>query len=451
VVTLDQYQLAARDRLLAANEFGLFDEAGYGKSHPAIIAALEKPAPRLVTMPAYLIPQFAGLIRMVDPNISISTTLGDGKAAKTAALEANGDFVLASYNTWSTLEGNGYPRYPQLHTRRWGVYIFDESQRMRGHSSLWTQQVFKTRNVDCKNRTTPTWWLTGTPLVAGAKDVWSFLHHCDRTRYRSYWDWVNQMCVVTTTPWELQVGALRKGLEKQFLAMLREYSLRRLCRHHPELSKLEMTFDDIPVRLPPSVYTMLRALKEEYRLTHPDLAEETIFEHAGEINAKLRLLTTLPPTVSQPKLEAFRGYLEDHSNERIVVFAWHREVVSRALEVIQKVQPNRRVWRFDGDTSTKWKILAQDGFNQCDDGIIVATIAAMNAGVNLQAGHRCCFLEESYLPGENEQAVRRLLRRGQNRPVIVTRIRAADSIDETVWKQARKRGDQIRTALQEGV
>jgi len=448
VIQLDDYQRDAVNELLARSEFGLFDEAGVGKSHPTIHAALQYPGSRLFTMPAYLIPQFAGMIKQYDPNLTIATTLLDGKAAKTAALESSADFVLASYNTWSTFDG-AKPRYPQLHNRRWGACAFDESHRMRGMNSLWTKQVFKLRNADSKNRDTPVWWLTGTPLVAGPKDVWTFLHMCNRKAYPGFWDWAEHWCYVTDTPWERQVGKLRAGRSEEFRAMMRDYSMRRLCEQIPQLAGLEMVFKDVTVTLPASVYRMLKELQSNYRLRHEDLPEDVVFEHAGAIHAQMRLLTALPPTTAQPKLDAFRGYLEDHSAERIVVFAWHREVVEAAMRVVQKLSPKRPLYRFSGDSSVREKVTAQEGYAEHSNAVVVGTIAAMNAGVNLQAGHHCAFLEESYLPGENEQAVRRLLRRGQKRPVVVTRIRAADSVDNTVWRIAHKRGEAIRAAMGE--
>jgi SNF2 family DNA or RNA helicase len=448
LIVLDDYQLKAEQKLLDWQDWGLFDEAGVGKTFPVISAALHRRAPRLVTMPAYLIPQFTGMIHQFDRELTVATTLGDGKGAKTAALESNADFILASYHTWSAVDV-GRMRYPQLLNRSWGAYIFDESHRIRGRNSTWTKHIFKVRNADSKNRTTPIWHMTGTPLVRGPEDVWPFLHLCNRRAYNGFWDWVRYWCLVADTPWEPIIGGLQPGRGPEFRAMMQEYSMRRLCTDIPQLAGLEMRFRDIPVELPKSVYETMRVLKKRYLLSHPELENDEIFEHAGEVQAELRMMTTLPPTAAKPKLDALRGYLEDHSNERLIIFAWHQAVVDAALEVLRKLQPKRPAFQFDGRTSTKNKILAQEGYAEHEDAVIVATIAAMNAGVNLQQGHQCCFIEESYLPGENEQAVKRMLRRGQTRPVIVTRIRAARSVDETVWKQSHRRGNEIRNALGE--
>jgi SNF2 family DNA or RNA helicase len=448
VFTLDDYQVVASDEMRSRRTFGLFDEAGVGKTHPAVVAALEFPAPRLVTLPAYLIPQFEGMIKQVDGNLTTATTLGDGPDAKHAALQANVDFVLSSYNTWGTFHNDAY-RYPETFTRPWGAFIFDEAQRMRGYRSLWTKQVWKLRNADSRHRQTPIWELTGTPIVSGPADVYPFLHLCNRLEYPGFWSWAEEWCVITEDPWMKHVKGVRRGKEEAFRTMLREWSLRRRCEDIPQLRGLECRYKDIPITLPASVYKSMKTLVKEYRLEHPDLPEVYILEHSGEVNHRLRLMTTLPPTSAQPKLDGLVDYLEDRTGDRVVVFAWHREVVTAVLNRIRKRWPKRPIYRFDGDTSTNNKIAAQQAYQMCPDTVVVATIAAMNAGVNLQAGHHCVFIEESYLPGENEQAVKRLLRRGQTRPVIVTRFRAVNSVDEKVWKVSHERGETNRRALGE--
>jgi SNF2 family DNA or RNA helicase len=102
---------------------------------------------------------------------------------------------------------------------------------------------------------------------------------------------------------------------------------------------------------------------------------------------------------------------------------------------------------FTGDVSTKQKIAAIEGYNEREDFVIVCTVAALKEGADLQAGNHIIFLQESVLPGENEQLIGRQRRRGQTKPVIVTRIYCKQSIDVAVHKTASNTAADINETM----
>jgi len=75
----------------------------------------------------------------------------------------------------------------------------------------------------------------------------------------------------------------------------------------------------------------------------------------------------------------------------------------------------------------------------------------MKEGVNLQEAKTQIFLEESYLPSDNEQAIARSKRRGQTEPVTVYHIHANDSLDIKVHKQQGERETGILRAMLEDI
>src|SRR5689334_1082562 len=102
VMELDEGQQSDVELLLSRRTFGLFHEPGVGKTPPAIIAASQK-TPALITIPAYLIPQWVDAINTWLPSATIANTNVDGREAKLSAL-LNGprcDFTLASYHLWA--------------------------------------------------------------------------------------------------------------------------------------------------------------------------------------------------------------------------------------------------------------------------------------------------------------------------------------------------------------
>lgn len=452
---LDDYQEVAVEHLLANSKYGLFDEQGVGKTPPTLVALRHKleaspGGPALITVPAYLIPNWMQEIHRWIPGATIATADGEGKAARTKAFEANVDIVLTSYHNWAAFEGKkaeGAPhKYPILHRRKWGQLIFDEAHRLRGRNSQWTRAVFQLQNAESKNRETGMWFLTGTPLVRDAGDLWPFYHLMDRHLYRSYWSFVEARCQISFTPWDKVVGPVTD--EERFRSEMDRYSLRRLVADIPQLSSLEvLPPEDIWVRLSKTTYEAMKKLKRDYILEHPDLDTPEAFESGGHVAIRLRQLASVPPTVDNPKLNALKDLLEELEGQRVIIFCWFRETAKRAAAAVRSKK--RPVMLATGDQTTQQKVAAIDLYNQEPNGTIVATIAAMKEGANLQAGHTVIFLEEADLPADLDQALARVKRRGQKHPVRVIRILAESSADVVVARAWKKRDVNIRKALLE--
>lgn len=414
---LSPYQVKAMERLLAKERYGLFDEMGLGKTAVAVEATVRSAQfPCLVTAPAYLLGNWRREILAWQPNAQVAVADGE-RPRRQAVYESNADFILSTYNAWHS--------YPVLTKRKWGRYVFDEAHRMRGRNSQWTKAVFKTQNVESKNRNTPFWDLTGTPLVRDGGDLWPFLHRIDRQMFRSYWSFVERHCHVEVTPWDRVIGRLINP--REFAELMSRYSIRRMASTIPELADLEHITTTIKVDMPPSVLKAMREARKTYVLDHPDMASPLDFDSGGALVTKLRQMATLPPTASKPKIEAMLGKLEDSGNERCVVWCWFRDSAEYAAEAIRKQR--KHVYVVHGGTAPSKVDEAFIAYNENPDAVIVATISKLKEGANLQAGRRCIFLEASDLPGDNYQAIARQKRRGQKQKVLVTKILADKTID----------------------
>jgi SNF2 family DNA or RNA helicase len=439
VPELDADQKGDVELLLTHKTWGLFHDVGVGKTPPAVVAATQR-LPVLITCPAYLIPQWEHFIREWAPGHSIAAANGDGRKAREAAFAQEADFVLTSYNNW-----NANPPYRQMFSshgnRRWGCFIFDEAHRLRGRNSQSTNRVYMLRNADNKNRETPMWFLTATPLVRDGGDAYPLFHLWDRRVYAGYWDFVNNRCVIKYTPWASEIGVVRD--KKAFYEEMAQFSNRRV------LDLGEPTFISVPVKLPPSVYATITRAKKEFRIDHADLPEELVYESAGVIWTKIRQLVSLPPTREKPKIDAAVGLLEDLPNERVLIGCWYRDTADAILERVLKLRPARPAALFTGGVSPKGKIAAIDLYNAKENGVIVATIAALKEGANLQAGRHIIMLEQSELPSDNKQFIGRQHRRGQERPVIVHNIWAERSVDLAVQKLATGRARDINQVMLE--
>jgi len=444
--SLSDYQVVARDRLLARNRYGVFDEMGVGKTAPAILAAAERAGhgvPVLVTVPAYLAYNWEREFAKWLPSAQVVSALGE-RPQREAAFNSNADFVITPYHSWNRIEPKKGPvrSYPILQKRKWAGLLFDESHRLRGMNSNWTKRITQLQNVENKNRDNAFWFLTGTPLVRDAGDVWTFLHLMDRQLYKSYWNFVERVCHVAITPWERIIGKVRDP--EEFSAIMARYSIRRLAKDIPELADLEHVENDVWLNLPPVVLKAMRKAKRDYIFEHPDI-ESIEYDSGGALVQSLLQLSSDPPGSENPKMKAFGDYLrEEVPYTRVGVATWYRNTAYLAAKVAEGTR--RPVVLFTGDMKESQKRQALQTYDSNDRTIIVGTIAAMKEGLNLQAGSNCCFLEESDLPEDNSQFIGRFKRRGQSEKVHVTRF-LMDGPEAIKHRHILKREAYIREAM----
>jgi SNF2 family DNA or RNA helicase len=454
----------SRAYLLDHQRAGLFDEMGVGKTAPAIVAAAELAAdtnkPALITVPAYLIPNWFREIERFAPGVKAVAADGDGAQARHEAFQSNADLILTSYHNWATFDGNGQTqkrvaRYDELLRRPWSAYVHDEAHRLRGYNSLWTKQLWKAWNADSKNRNARFWPLTGTPLIRDPGDFFSLGRVFDRQVFTGYWKFVETFCEVEVTPWAQSVGQLKPGMEEAFWRLVSQYGLRRMQKDIPELAGIETFYREIVVTLPPSVIQSARRAKKEYILEHPDLERAEFLDGGGALYNRLRQLATLPPTAVKPKLDALVELLDDLAGQRVVVYCWYRDAVAAVEEVVRKRFQGRNVAKADrrdtfvitGDTSSARRDPLIQQWSSSPAGVLIATIGALKEGANLQAGNQLVFLEEAELPADMDQVVKRLARRGQTKPVMVHTIRAQGSVDFAIAKILRIRSEGIERAM----
>jgi superfamily II DNA or RNA helicase len=436
---LSSYQQEAVDKLVDNQHFGCFDEMGVGKT-PTAIKAMQKvnngTAPFLVTVPAYLMGNWKRELEKWVPGAKVAVAQGE-KVDRNVALDSNADIILCSYHAWHT--------HPQLVKRRWQALVFDEAHRLRGRNSQWTKKVFTTQNADSKNKHSRYWFLTGTPIVRDAGDVWPFLYLCNRDSFRSYWNFVEQVCHINVTPWDREVMGVRDP--EEFSNLLSRYSVRRLQKDIPELASLDYASKDIWVEVPKSVRRMMLDARKTYMLEHPDM--ETIdVESGGVLVQKALQLASVPPTAEKPKLAAFSECLrEEVPNERVFAVAWYRATAKAVAETAERTK--RPVAMITGDQTVNQKQAAVDLYNSNPRTVLVGTVAACKEGLNLQAGKQVMFLEEGDLHQDNLQVIGRCVRRGQTEQVQVRRFITEGWPEKSKHTQVMNRGRSNARALLE--
>lgn len=129
----------------------------------------------------------------------------------------------------------------------------------------------------------------------------------------------------------------------------------------------------------------------------------------------------------------------------MVVFAHHRLIIDYILEEYARYLPV--VVR--GGMSAEKKQSAVDKFTY-DKGckLFVGNIQAAGVGLNLQVASHIIFVEQSWVPGEMDQAVDRCHRMGQKNAVLAQCLVVKGSVEEQMMGSVIQKARNIRRVLQ---
>lgn len=118
----------------------------------------------------------------------------------------------------------------------------------------------------------------------------------------------------------------------------------------------------------------------------------------------------------------------DNSSESLLVFAWHREVITLLEKELSKITSCAVI---DGGTKPRARDERIRDFQNGDLRLIIGQISTM-VGHNLTKATRCIFVESSWSPADNEQAADRAHRIGQTDTVVVDYLVISGTIDDKI-------------------
>ena len=151
-----------------------------------------------------------------------------------------------------------------------------------------------------------------------------------------------------------------------------------------------------------------------------------------------------------PQIADYIDMLIDGGEEKLVVFAYHHEV----LDFLQQKWEKHGVLRIDGGTSAATKAKSIELFqNEEKHQIFLGQIIACGTGTDGLQKVSCHALiaEPDWVPGVNEQAFDRLDRGGQNRVVQGDIFVAPGSFSEKILATALRKGHSVHSALDKRV
>ena len=338
-------------------------------------------------------------------------------------LSEDSDVVLTTYATLRT-------DVAKLSARRWDIVVLDEAQAIKNADSQTARAAFQ---LSGEFRLA----LSGTPMENRLEELWSVMNFANPGLLGKKSFFQSQL----VSP----IAAGDPGAAERLRAKIRPFVLRRMKRDVlPELpprtdSVLHVELDAVER----SIYDAVRAA------TKHAVAER--LGYGDSVLAALEALLRLRQAACHSGLVPGQSSERSSKVERLLqaleetVADGHKALVfSQWTGLLDRVEPHLRTagigfTRLDGSTKDRGRVVAEF---QAADGppVMLVSLKAGGTGLNLTAADHVFLLDPWWNPAVEDQAADRAHRIGQDRPVMVYRMVARDTVEERILAlQATKR------------
>lgn len=439
MLELRPYQKAGLEFLRARPRAFLADEMGLGKSAQMLLAS-------------------EGKTLIVAPAMVLDGGTWRDEVAKWAP-ERAADFTTVAYSSLVQRQGRKVlpVAKPEYGRERWDTVILDEAHYIKGRKTSWTKAL-----KPILKRAGRVIIATGTPIPNWAPELYEALcamwpeKAVPGGELGSYWRWAGQWFDTTpdtvytrTGPKEVQkVGELlactplcagREPLDpcehyKAFFhANLGDRFLQRL-RDDVLTDLPPLTIERVETPMTPTQRTAYDSLRDEFLAELSDGRLKVAWNSAAK-NVMLDKASTGLSTLDSAedamkgsgKLQRLAYDLGDRQRPTLVV-AHFRASVEAAADVARGL--GQSVGVVHGGITRPARAAVVEEFKAGKLDVLCGSLDTVAEGLTLTAADMVIFLETSFKPSRNQQALRRIHRMGQERPCTALDYITPDSLDE---------------------
>lgn len=396
------YQRQAADIVLATGRLLLADDLGLGKSmSAALVLGAPKALPVLIVVPTHLPQQWVRELYATWPwlrsHIVTKTTPYD-PATKRGSGGQQPDVLIMSY---SKLSGWAHSLAGQVNT-----VIFDECQELR-RGTLTDKGVGA---AQVARDATYRMGLSATPVYNFGGEIHNIFEilapDALGTREEFIREWGAREQGVSKHVAVADPAALGTYLREQGLMLRRTRA--DVHRELPEPIKITQPVDTDHATID-AVAGDVAALAE--RLLAEDSTPAERMTAAGEVDWRMRQATGI---AKAPYVAEFVRLLLE-SEDKVVLFGWHRAVYEMWLDRLAEFQPVM----YTGSESPKQKQASADAFIHGDSRVLLMSLRS-GAGLDglQKAASVAVFGELDWSPSMQDQCLGRLARDGQDSTVV---------------------------------
>lgn len=336
------------------------------------------------------------------------------------------------------------PRCSALLRMHWDMIIVDEGHRLKNQSAQWTINIKRLRS-EFKHV------MTGTGFINNPAEIWSLLNFLYPKTYSSYWKFREHYCEEDTYSGYRKVVGIKPENEMEFKELVRRVGVRRnMIDCFPNISEPIETV--IPVELNSTQRKMYEEIRKEL-LTY-DMAGTPLFTPnvLSALN-RLRQIAVATPEVTgdhydpilerriisvklrepSSKLDALMELIEglewdSERKDQIVVFSNFKDPLELTEARLKKANIPYLRLRAEMNEETRYE-LWHETWPKKEHQVFLTTLALGSESINLSAATRAVFLDQSWSPKDNAQAIGRIYRPGQTGVCQIIYIRAENTVD----------------------
>jgi SNF2 family DNA or RNA helicase len=330
--------------------------------------------------------------------------------------------------------------YPELFGIEWNVLVLDEAHRAAiGNTKALTYQALSRLKAKKKIMA------TGTPMGGRPLKLYAILSWLRPDVYRSKWGWAEKYLVIDPGDGYGQkiMDEVREDAKEAFYRSLVPYVLRR-------------TKAEVLTYLPPKqiidVWVELDGKQKEQYDTFAADADVEIGDRMimgkGVLDMYTRLRQfaiarqtvrgdKLTPTTDSCKLPALQQIMNelgmfDGSDEQIVIFSQYTEVVDMVTDWLNN-ELHVKAHKITGKVKDSERTALQADFQSGGFQAMVMNVKAGGVGINLDRASTVVFLDETWNPDDQDQAMDRCHRASRIHQVTCYFIRTKDTIEDLVF------------------
>jgi superfamily II DNA or RNA helicase len=395
----------------------LADDMGLGKTLQTLCAVKGRV---LVVCPKSVVYNWQAEIARFRP--SLKTAIYHGTERE---LDRRADVTLTTYAVLRL-------DVEHLAAEEWDVIILDEAQAIKNETSQTARAAFQLRG---KFRVA----LSGTPVENRLEELWSVMHFANPGLLGGRPDF--------QTRYATPIANGQPDAGKRLRAKIRPFVLRRMKR-------------DVLPELPPRTEQVLHVELDEAErnvydavrvATKKELTAKLAQGGGGSVLAALEALLRLRQASCHPALVPGQAADSSSKIERLLealeeaASDGHKALVfSQWTSLLDLVEPHLktagiRFTRLDGSTRDRGAPVAEFQ-DAAGPPVMLVSLKAGGTGLNLTAADHVFLLDPWWNPAVEDQAADRAHRIGQDRPVMVYRMVAKDTVEERIFAlQAKKR------------
>lgn len=447
--TLRDYQLQGVSwmQFLSQHQLAgvLADDMGLGKTIQTLAhLLLEKEAgrldrPALIVVPTTLVHNWCCEAARFAPGLRVLALTGPQRKDFYQRLEQY-DVVISTYSLlWRD--------QPQLVAQHYHLLILDEAQYVKNSSSRAASVIrtLKTRHRLC---------LTGTPLENHLGELWSQFDFLLPGFLGSERDF--------TQRWRIPIERQGDAVRRELLAKrVRPFMLRRrkqeVAKELPPKNTIvrSVALDGAQRELYDDV---LEAMQDRVQLAVQQQGAGRSHLLVLDALLKLRQICCDPRLLSDPraekvrhsaKLALLREMLRDllAEDRRILIFSQFTTMLTIIAGELQKA--HIPFVTLTGSTRDRNEPVRR--FQQGEVPVFLISLKAGGVGLNLTAADTVIHYDPWWNPAAENQATDRAYRLGQDKPVFVYKLIAADTIEEKIVALQQQKADLAEEILSDGL